>query len=282
MSQFQIGITLIENNLHFCLVNKKQHSWRLLESHTYRLDSSNDLFQVLRILRKQIPRRNRRIVLGLPYHRVLMKEIRIASALQDHEIYCYLQNQANSLFGKSAKPWFIDYEFCHSITTSASQRQIRAVAASSEEVLQLTQVFNSSNLDLHIIDVDVLALSRLMPCFDFYNPELAQGLVWIKTAELIFLVAQAGNLIFTKRSLYKTDQNLHEILTPLMQFYHGLFPENTIEIIFLINANSDGLFTTGIAHPLLRIARINSAFHNQDSDIDAQDFCSLGLAIYEY
>lgn len=282
MNQYQIGISLSENILHFCLAHKKKNVWRLLESHSHTLNSNNELGQVLRILRQQIPRRHRRIILGLPYHHVLMKEINIDASLQDHEIYFYLQQQASTFFGKTAKHWFIDYEFCPLMPASSTQRRIRIVAAAREDVLPLSRAFNSSHLGLHVIDIDVLALSRLMPWFEFFNPESAQGLVWIKTAELIFLVAQAGSLLYCKRSFYTTEQTLAEILAPLIQFYNGLFPQNILDLIFLMNDNSDNLFTDGLAHPLLKIAKINSALADKKTDISAHEFCSLGLAIYEY
>lgn len=285
MSDYRIGIELTENHLHFCLVSKKNNCWRLLESQSHLLSAANELPSILRIIRKTIPRFNRQIILGLAYHHVLMKEIKIDSSLADKEIYFYLQNQAHVLFGKTERHWVLDYEFCQSMSNEISYRQIRVIAAAKAEIFRVNKLFYSSHLKIRFIQVDVLALSRLMSFFEFFKPEIPQGLLWIKTSELIFIVAKAENLLYVKRTSYQHDKSLQEILTSLLQFFYALFPQTNLETIFLLNTIKDIMFNTDIIDLnsiYLKNAIINCEFFTKIETILPSAFCSLGLATYEY
>src|SRR5579883_1407507 len=111
MKKLRVGIALAESRLHCSLVYKEKNRWRLLASHRYTFSADN-FCQTLLQMRAEIPRTARSAILGLPYHRVLMKELRIDSQLKDEEIYRYLQSQALCLYAKPAPHWFMDYEVC--------------------------------------------------------------------------------------------------------------------------------------------------------------------------
>lgn len=280
MKNLRVGIALAESRLHCSLVCKDKNRWRRLASHHYTFSAGN-LCQTLLQIRAQIPRTARCTILGLPYHRVLMKEIKIDAQLNDEEIYRYLQNQAIALYAKPAQYWFMDYEVCDLQQQQSLLMKIRSISASREELFRLQKDFRTSRLTLSRVDVDVLALSRLTPTLEFYNPDQAQALIWIKQNEVLFLAVKTGKLIYVKRAPLSPEQNLNEILPGLIHFYHRLYPQHPLEDIFLIDENPTSR-SDSFAHPLLKTILLNPMIWHTDQEVDPGDFCSLGLAIYEH
>lgn len=232
------------------------------------------------ILLRQICRRwGRKGVLGVPYNQVLLKEINVDSTLKNHEIYRYLQHQSLTLFGKPADQWFLDMAPCLYAATIAERHCFRVAAAPRESILAWLHICRKSRLRIKAVDIDILALTRLMPTFENYRADQPQALIWSKLSELIFIVARGGDLIYIKRTAYSPTSPLSGILTSLLQFYNGLYPQQAPIKIFLIDENNSvATANLGLTEP----AVLNREIWQTSSTVTAAEFCSLGLAIYDH
>lgn len=277
MKKYRIGMEITEKKLHVAIVVKQRHLWRLMETAAYELNPEN-LQETLQKVRKQVPRSIRQTILSLAYHHVFMKEIHIDSSLTANEIYLYLQQQSPMLFGKSADHWFLDFEPAISTMNSGQQNSFRAVAAPRQNIAGLLAISHHCGFHIQAIDVDVLALARMVPTLTNYQPDQAQALLWLKTTELMFIAVKAGQLIYLKTAAYSPIQSLKEILPPIIQFFNGLYPQYTLANILLLNECS----ATNIETASIKIASLSPEIWQTPVTIQPQEFCSLGLAIYDY
>jgi Tfp pilus assembly PilM family ATPase len=266
MMKYRIGISMTEKNWQVAIVARQRNGWRLLETMSTEKSVEN-----LKEIFRQVRRRKRFgvcAVLGLPYHQTWMKEIQLDTGLTDSEIYRYLQQQAPILFGKPTAHWFFDF-------TPGLRDKTRIVAAAREHVTEWLALARACQLPVHAVDVDVLALARLLRTLDAYHPNQPQALIWPNTTDLIFMVAQAGQLIYAKKALYSPTQPLSDVLTSLSQFFTRLYPEYPLTD-FLLLSDQDA----SVPHLPIKIARLNPALWQTSETVTAHQFCALGLAIY--
>ena len=118
----------------------------------------------------------------------------------------------------------MDFEPCLFPANISHQHCFRAVAAAKENMLPWFRLCREAGLRVRAVDIDILALARLNRTFEGYEHGQPQALLWLKSTELLFIVAQNGQLIYAKRTAHTPLQPLTGILTPLLQFFHGLFP----------------------------------------------------------
>lgn len=259
--EYRIGLEIAEDTLRLAVVTKLKTGWRLenvfmVEALTGNITSS------LRLGRG---------VFCLPGRRVLMKELDLDIDGGKDEIYQYLRQQSCTLLGRPTEHWGFDFEV-------TQENQVRVAAAPREDIETWLRVCHAGGLRVCAVDVDVLALARLMSALTGYQPEQPQALLWLKSAELIFIVAQAGKLIYAKRTTYHAEQRVEKILTPLLRFFHGIYPQHSPTLLFSLN----DLEMTVIGNLPIKTAELNPAIWQLSATMQPDFFCSLGLALYEH
>ena len=277
MKKCRVGLEIAEKTLQFAIVAKLKNGWRLIETLSLPV-TADKMPHVLQEARRAIGKAIRNVILSVPYSQVLMKEIHLDSSLSPPEIYLFLQQQSPALFGKPAGEWLMDFEPCPFPANISRQNCFRAVAAAKGNILPWFRLCREAGLRVRAVDIDILALARLGCTFEGYEHGQPQALIWLKSTELLFIVAQDGRLIYAKRTAHTPLQSLTGILTPLLQFFHGLFPQYRLENIVFLNENSplpeDPL--------IINSAALNPAIWQISSPVMPHEFCSLGLAIHEY
>lgn len=277
MNKCRVGLEIAEKTLQFAIVAKLKNGWRLIETLSLSV-TADKMPHVLQEARRAIGKPIRNVILSVPYSQVLMKEIHLDSSLTQPEIYLFLQQQSTTLFGKPAGEWLMDFEPCPFPANISRQHCFRAVAAAKEIMLPWFRLCQEAGLRIRAVDIDILALARLSRTFEGYEHGQPQALLWLKSTELLFIVAQNGQLIYTKRTAHSPLQPLTGILTPLLQFFHGLFPQYKLEKIVFLNEN----LPLPEDHLILNPAALNPAIWQISTPVMPHEFCSLGLAIYDY
>lgn len=275
MKKHRIGLAIAENELHLAVVTRKKNHWQLVETLSVPVTTDN-IRQMLQQARCGLARSIQCTIIGLPYHQVLMKEIHLDTQLTPADVYQYLQQQLPVLLGKPAQHWFFDFEPMRFSTAVASQTAFRLAAAPQENIATWLQICRAAGLHVQYLDVDVLALARLLPTLTAYHPDQPQALLWLKTSELLFTVSRAGQLIYAKKTIYIKDQPMMQTLTSLLQFFNGLYPHSPPASIILVDENSGH----SLENLPVQSAELNSGIWEFGTPVQAQYFCSLGLAIY--
>lgn len=269
MNKYRLGVEISADSLRLAVIAKHSAYWHVLETAELTL-AGGDIQQNLRTLLKNIAPGIKQIILGLPHQRVLIKEVFIDSSLSYTEVYQYLQQQALPLFGKLAEHWVIDCE--------AQAHSFRAAAAEREYVLNWVRLFRRLKKQVLAVDVDILALARLTPSLQGYQPERTQILLWLKPDELVFVAVKAGKLIYTKSAGYCANINLTETVPTLLQFFSRLYPEHQEAEIEIIHHDP----AVSAAVQPFKSAKVNPDIWHSESQIPMQAYCSLGIAIYDY
>jgi len=271
MKKYRIGLEISPHQLGAAVAAKQKNGWRIIETLHVPI-AANTIQQSLKQVRASIARSIQQTVFGLAYHQVLMKEIRLDATLTDAEVYHYLQQQASTLFGKPANHWFLDFE--------RLQSGYRVVAGLKQTILAGLTLCRESGFRVSAVDVEVLALARLMPTLAAYHPDQLQGLLWLKPTEALFIVAQTGKLIYAKTAPYcASTQTIAETVRPLLQFFNALYPQQSLANVLLISEES----TPPLPEEFnIKIAELNPNLWGVTKPVQAQALCSLGLAIYGY
>lgn len=276
MKKYRIGLEFSEKKLQLAVVAKQKEGWQLLE--TFAIDLTlNNKQQVLQEARRSIARSIRHTIISVPYHQVMMKEIRVDNTLNSQEIYQHLQQQATSLLGKSANHWYLDFEPQVFSTQITQQACFRVVAAPRENILAAVQYCRELGFYVHTVTVDVLALAHITPTLQNYRSDQVQAMVWLRSYELLFMVTLSGQLIFSKTTTYQTRQSIPETLTALIHFFNGLYPQHILENIFLL---ADEPLSLSMENIVIENAALNTGLWQVPHTIQSQELCSLGLAIY--
>jgi Tfp pilus assembly PilM family ATPase len=277
MNKYRVGIEITDKKLQVAVVFKQKQLWRLMDTVAFPLQNGDNLHEILRKSCRALPGSIGHITLGIPYPQVLLKEIFVDPSLAPSEIYQYLNQQAAGIFGKPTLHWRLDFEPNPFTTNARNQVCYRAVAGPRETIETWQRIFRECGLTVSAIDVDVLALARLILTCEQYQPQQAQALLWVKPRELFFLVAQDGQMIYTKRAPLLSVQAFDTQLTSLLQFYNGLFPQYPLANKILLNENK-----SFIEDHSIKSASLNSEIWNTTKMVLPDEFCSLGLAIHEY
>jgi Tfp pilus assembly PilM family ATPase len=278
MNKYKLGLEITEKNLYYAVILPQKQGWKLLEAHSVNLDENTNLLQALQQIQSQLPRAIKRIVIGLSSSRVLMKEIRIDSRLTYSEIYLYLQQQSAALFGKLFDDWCLDFEPALFTQNNVQQSSFRVVVASRDYLYQHLKIFQQCKFRVSTVSVDVLALARLAPSLAAYQADQPQGLLLLRNDELLFIVAQNGNLIYAKRSFYSSQQVLYDTLKAITDFFNGLYPQHSLQHILFIGEGD----LQRMGNIIIQPAILNQSLWQIAGAFKPQALVSLGLAIYEY
>lgn len=276
LKQYQIGLEVCPDKLYFTVMRPFKKHWQMLQ--TSFIDVPTGQFELaFSYLRKQIPDSFRQMIIGLPYHQVMMKEIQMDSSLQNGEIYQYLQHEALTFFGKPADYWYLDFEILPS--TIPNQNIIRAVAAPQKITLDWEALCKTHGFKLRAIDVDVLALMRLLPWIEGYAEQLTQALIWIKKNEFLFMVIHYSNLIYIKRLNLPDPDLIAANMAAIIQFFSGLYPQYELDHGFLLGELDNANMTKKIIESTalnIQIAKINCF------GISPAHYVSMALGIHPY
>lgn len=277
MKKCRVGIEINEKKLQLAVVARQKTEWRLIEALTIPV-TSNNMAQTLKQVHREIAGSTFRVVASLPYNQILMKEIRVDSSLSDQEVYEYLQQQSTTLFGQPSNHWFLDFEPSLFSKKNPQQTIFRVVATPRENMTHWIKIADESGFRISAIDVDVLALARLTPTFEHYQPDQPQALLWIKETELLLIISQAGHLIYSKRTTYSPAHSIAQVLPPLIQFFNGLYPQYILSNILFLDENPP----VNSGNLEIKPAVLNNVIWKIPSPLKHNAFCSLGLTLYEH
>ncbi len=177
--------------------------------------------------------------------------------------------------GKTANDWSLDFEPSLVKASHELTKKFRVVAIPKVHIKEWVKFCSEYGFEIKVIDVDILALSRLVPTLEYGQPEQALALLWVKEQEFIFIATFKGQLIYVKTAPLQ-PHFFKETVYQILQFYHGLFPDWVISEILLI----DRTFSLDVDGYKIKPAKLNFEIWQTHHTITAASFCSLGLAIY--
>gem|GEM_PF-3815882 len=155
-----IGISFSKNNCYLTQLTQKNEKLSLVgvTSFGYEHDLLNALSANADIVKSLITN-STRVILALPSHEALLKNITVDSALSDNEIICHIHSQSLMLFGHTPEQLCLDYE---TRAIEENSRHIVVVACHQQKISAFQRCFAQLKISLDVIDIDVFSLLRLM------------------------------------------------------------------------------------------------------------------------
>lgn len=99
------------------------------------------------------------VILALSSQDISLHCATVDTDISDREILCYIQSQSQFWFGYASAELCMDYE---TQWIENSTRHILVAACLQTTIQQYQRCFSTLSIPLHVIEVDVLALSRLI------------------------------------------------------------------------------------------------------------------------
>lgn len=109
---------------------------------------------------KSLISKSTRVILALPSHETLLKNVTVDAVLTDEEIITHIQSQSLILFGYPKEQLCFDYE-THLI--EQGNRHLVVAACHQSKISTYQDCFKELKLPLDAIDIDIFSLLRLTP-----------------------------------------------------------------------------------------------------------------------
>jgi len=176
--------------------------------------------------------------LCIPVSMVNCKLLPIDHALNEKEMYQYINEAVLDLFGKKYDDLYIDYQLISEPLTSvykkSGQRYLQMVAAKKSELDKLLAHFSAAKIRIKNIETTGFALARLACHLVPENVEIFTSIfIWGKT--FFTCVIEQGCLLYAKQSELTGDDTSE--IKQAIQIFKTLYPHTKIQKYFLIQEN---------------------------------------------